>query len=80
LLEHFHPERIRVAETACNAGFPGAAAIVAMNDDTNKLFTIAPVDERISRRSVWIIAADGRRRLNETVTWPKMLVIQDGVL
>jgi hypothetical protein len=77
LLEHFHPERVWVAETARNAGFPGAAAIVAVNDDTNKLFTIASMDKRVSRSSVWIIAADGRRRLNETVTWPKMLVVQD---
>ena len=69
-----------MAKTTCNAGFPGAAAIVAVNDDTNKLFTVASVDKRISRGSVWIIAADGRWRLNETVAWPKMLVIQDGVL
>ena len=77
MLEHFHPERVWVAETARNAGFPGAAAIVAVNDDTNKLFTIASMDKRVSRSSVRIIAADGRRRLNETVAWPKMLIIQN---
>ena len=79
MLEHLNSQRVGMPQTASNTSFARTTAAVPVHDHIDVV--IATIDYWILRSAVWVVATDTAWwRLDEAVTWPKMLVVLDAVL
>ena len=76
LLQHLNTQRVRLPSAVLSARPTCSRTAVSVHDDVD---IFALMVDRVSRRSIRVIAAD-RRWCSEAVAWSEVFIVHDRVL